>query len=127
MVSKKEEEMIRDEIALWTRHQELDKFNYNDAAVKLLGIIAGLLALVAITLQSIGNFLTRESATLWLWIILAAGVFIFFFQRYKMNVANRHFTRREEMIDGWYEKLGVKKDDLNKEFLKGYKKPCWLF
>ena len=118
---------MRDKIALWTRHQELDKFDYNDAAVKLLGVIAGLLALVAITLQSIGNFLTKESATVWLWIILAAGVFVFLSQRYKMKVANRHFMRREEMIDEWYEKLGVKKEDLNKEFLRGYKKPYWLF
>ena len=127
MVNKKGERLIHDKIALWTRHQELDKFNYNDAAVKLLGIIAGLLALVAITLQSIGTFLTKESATIWLWIILAACVFVFLFQRYKMRLANRHFVRREEMIDEWYEKFGVKKEDLDKEFLRGYKNPCWLF
>ena len=126
-LSKKEERLIRDKIGLWVRHQELDKFNYNDAAIKLLGLIAGFIALVAITLQSIGTFLTKQSASTWLWIILAAAVFVFFFQRYKMNIANRHFVRREEMIDDWYEKLGVKKEELNKEFLKRYCKPCWLF
>jgi hypothetical protein len=98
-MNAKEKYKLEKEIDYWVRHQELDKFNYNDAAIKLLGLLAGFLALMTITLQSIGTFLTRESAIIWLWIILSATVFVFLFQRHKMRLANRHFMRREEMID----------------------------
>ena len=45
-LNKKEEKLIRDKIGLWVRHQELDKFNYNDSAIKLFGLIAGCQMLV---------------------------------------------------------------------------------
>jgi|TARA_Y100000310_G_C20562254_1_gene753636 uncharacterized membrane protein len=51
-------------------------------------------------------------------IVIIIIIYISIDAKNKMNDANEHFMTREEMIKERYEKLGVNKDDLNKEFVK---------
>ncbi len=124
---KNKEKLIRDKIAIWSKHQELDKFNYNDAAVKLFGSLAILVALITILFSSIPIFVSKEEAFLWSSLLLVLAVILYFRYSYLMKVANAHFIIRENMIYNWYHDLGVDKKELNKEFTKLYKKPYILF
>jgi len=105
----------------------LDKFNYNDAVIKLFSLLTILVALITIFLQLPPNMISEESIKRGFSIIIIVGIFFFIRYSYLLKKANAHFIRREEMIDEWYGLLGVNKKVLDVEFLKGYKKPCILF
>lgn len=131
-MEKSQKQRLKDEIAYWSRHQELDKFNYNLTTV----IFFGAIAIIATSFQVFplfrGNFLAIISWAIILVGILVAVSVISYLKRYNTGV---HFEVRDEMIVKKYEELhgiDVRKDEgfkekLNREFLSARQKYDWSF
>lgn len=118
----KDPKIIEKEIDYWTTHQDLDKFNYNRATSTYLSIISITVA-VWIGLTALSLYMQSITIRIWVsmftFIVLIASV-IFYLKNTSRH--NTSFIVREEMIKKRYEMLGVKKDELNEEFIETRKK-----
>jgi len=114
--------ILEKEIDYWTTHQDLDKFNYNRATSTYLSIISIAVA-VWIGLTALSIYMQNITIMVWvsifIFIVLIASV-IFYLKNTSRH--NTSFIVREEMIKKRYELLGVKKDQLNEEFVETKKK-----
>jgi hypothetical protein len=112
VLGKKKEQLIRDKIAIWSRHQELDKFNYNFFVVYFFGNLTLIFALIS-ALQIIKNPMNKIFASIIILLLISIVLSIVW---HNFNKTNMRFVCREKMINQWYSELGVSKEELNAEF-----------
>lgn len=115
-MDEKEKQRLRDEIAYWSNHQELDKFNYNQAQVFFLGGVAILLGIFNLKRGIIMNIL-----------ILLTLLIILISTYYRLGKTDIHFSIRDKMIEERYCKIyniGKKefKKNLNEHFNNDYQR-----
>ena len=113
---KNEERKLRDEIEYWSKHQELDKFNYDMTTSSFLSavsiIIAIFIFIVSFSFLNEQYKLATDSTIVIIIILIILTIYTF----WKRNNHNKSFMIREDMIEERYEKLGVNKKRLNDEF-----------
>lgn len=109
-------EKIKKEIEYLSKHQELDKFNYNEATS--VHFVLSVMSAIQVGLITLG-FTKNDSKLIILTSLIAIAVFIisFIVNFYKKD-ANEHFIIRENMTIDLYKKLGVEKERLDEEFVK---------
>ena len=119
-----EENEFEKEIEYWSKHLELDKFNYGAELSSFIGslsiAVSVMIGLIAMTMTYKGvNSITKLIA------ILIIGLGFLYFLKYKLikshhknlNQHKLHFFIRERMLQERYENLyGISKDELNTEF-----------
>ena len=132
MKSKQKDEILR-KIDFWSKHQELDKFNYNFISSYLLAIIASLIGLFN---SPIIYFLSQKELisilgcsvhphiiALILTIVFLVLIFaVLYYMPKKQQDFNRSFRVREAMLRVWHNELSQKKkaksmtDELDEQF-----------
>jgi len=117
------EQKIKKEIEYWSKHLELDKFNYE---AELSALICSLSITITVMIGLIAIIMTSSIGSLGKLIfllIIGFGFYIFLkcflFRKHKKNL-NQHklsFFIRERMIQERYEKMyNISKKELNTEF-----------
>jgi len=114
----KKEEILKNKINYWLKHQELDKFNYNFSITFYPSMIAIVIAVMIPLLiyfvnnNHLINLIFGFSIFL---IILLTLLFLMFFEKQNHN---RSFRIREAMLRVWYneEEIGADTDELDDIF-----------
>jgi len=124
-MKKSKKEKLEKEIEYWSKHLELDKFNYNVTFSAFIGNLSISIAVIMSVVLAIMNY-DKISSLLSSIIILVIGICAYLFLKYKIiktykRDLDQHklsFFVRERMIQERYEKLnlGISKDKLNQEF-----------
>jgi len=109
---------IEKKIEYWSKHQELDKFNYNFNAFFFFSLIV---ILCAIYIPMIISFGTQKLITplILLSSILAITLFgLIILMLIFQSKHNRSFRIREAMLRVWYQRFKVDTDVLDDQFEK---------
>lgn len=118
------EKKIRDEIEYWSKHLELDKFNFDKTLSNLIG---GMAILITLTIGFSSMVLSLRELDLQiriLFISIFLLIILYFGNKIKKNFNEEikkhslNFMVREEQLRRRYKKLGVEKKELNEEFEK---------
>jgi hypothetical protein len=110
-------------IEYWSKHQELDKFNYNISLVSFISqlsisitVLIGVLAIITSS-DPLGNWGRTILA------VIIVGGFIIWIKyiliksnQIKLKRNNKSFRIREAMLRAWYQKQGVDTDLLDKQY-----------
>lgn len=134
-MDKKEELRLRDEIDYWSKHQELDKFNYTQNTTMFFSVIIILLTILLWLQQEIDSDIILSISKL-VFILIIVG--LYFIVDYRNKNTDNHFTLRDVMIEEKYcklnnlekgkfkEKLNEEFNELRKNFINNLKLKLWL-
>ncbi|MBU2576521.1 MAG: hypothetical protein KKF50_02265 [Nanoarchaeota archaeon] len=110
-------------IKYWTKHQELDKFNYNISFSSLIGQLS---MSIAVLIGVLVIIVTTKQLGAWgrvISVVIVGGIFLWWMQsklikshQTKLKETNRSFRIREAMLRVWYQELGVDTDLLDKQY-----------
>lgn len=113
-------------IAYWSKHQELDKFNYNIANSKYIAAISLMVVLffgiLTYTINT-GDKYTLNVTIIIVIIVISISMIFYIKNTYASNNA---FRIREAMIRIWYKKGGVDTNLLDAQFEKIKKEKKFL-
>jgi len=117
-LTKSKEDEIKDKIGYWSKHQELDKFNYNRVTSTQLSVISilGALWIGIVALSIVGRWINGIYFISIIVIVVLIPTTIFYVIRTKSS--NNHFRIREAMIRNWYHSIGVDTLKIDKDFTK---------
>jgi len=115
-MNKREERRLKEEIRYEERHQELDKFNYNNHNVLLFGWITILIAFLILSTEI--KVISLKISFMFSLILLI--VFMYFLMHQKNKHTNKHFVAREKMIEKRLGNLGISAEKLKTEFTDIY-------
>ncbi len=132
MNGKQNDEILK-KIDFWSKHQELDKFNYNFISSYFLAIIASLIGLFnppiiyflsqKELISILGYSIHPHIIVLILTIVFLVLIFaVLYYAPKKQQNFNRSFRIREAMLRVWYNELSQKKkgksmtDELDEQF-----------
>lgn len=115
------DEKIENKIRYWSKHQELDKFNYNFESSSYVGMISVTFAMIMTLLVIITSIKMNYWVTLF---FIAVVAIVSFFMlnsmkkdhQKKLKDYNNSFRIREAMLREWYGSCGVDTDLLDKNF-----------
>ncbi len=118
------EEKLKMEISHIARHQEIDRFNYNDARIVFLGSLTAILAIITFlqNIFSIDKAVTLKLIIYNLLFLTVIGLSVY--NLINLRRANKHFMIRERMIERRLLHFDIKKDDIDKEFRQTRKNMC---
>ena len=110
-------------IAYWTKHQELDKFNYNISFTSFIGQLS---MCIAVLIGTLAIILAIDELDAWgqiILIVIVGGAFLIWIKKKvikpnqtKLKDHNRSFRIREAMLRTWYQQLEVDTDLLDKQY-----------
>ena len=123
MAEKKNKQLLEKNISYWTKHQELDKFNYNIAINQINNQIIFFGAFfIPLMLSGISLIINKNYSygfSILGFSIVLFPVLLWIFgrkNRKELNNANEAFRIREAMLRVFYNDLGVNTDLLDQQF-----------
>jgi hypothetical protein len=116
----KNEDILKNKIDYWKKHQELDKFNYNFISIfslSLIAVMSSVLTPIMISLATKGSIIPSiivSSILLISFFLIMVSLVIYQYRN------NRAFKIREAMLRVWYgeKDIGIDTDKLDEIFEK---------
>ena len=107
---------MENKIKYWSKHQELDKFNYNYIIVLYLSLIVIVSSIIIPIMIYFGNNGSLGYLIITSLIFISTFLILLIAMNFKSKKHDASFMIREAMLRIWYQSLGVDTDLLDKQF-----------